>query len=207
MRLMRAIAVLATAGTAALALGGCISVFPKSKPAVLYRFDVPASESAPAQRPMALIKGPVDFTRAAASDRILTSDGSTVAYIAGARWVSTAPALFDEALERAFNAPNAPMLVGRVRAGPETPVLALDVQTFETRYQGGASPTVVVEVRADLIRPADRATLAEKTFHVETPAGDNRVGPIVQAYDTSVSKVLGDLTAWSAGYAARAPGG
>lgn len=207
MRLMRATAALAAAGMMALALGGCVSLFPKTKPAQLYRFGMPAAQGEATARSTAVIKGAVDFNRAAASDRILTSDGSTVAYIAEARWVSSASTLFDDALDRAFEAPNAPMLVGRARAGSDTPVLTLDVQTFETRYQGAGSPTVVVEVRADLIRPADRATLAEKTFRAETPAGDNRVGPIVQAYDASVSKVLTDLVGWTGQYAGRTPGG
>lgn len=206
MRLMRKAATLAAIGTVALALAGCISVFPKTKPAMLYRFGLPPAQDEVQARPTALIKGPVEFNRAAASDRILTSDGSTVAYIAGARWVTPAFSLFDDALDRAFEAPGAPMLVGRVRGGADTPVLALDVTTFETRYQGGASPTVVVEMRADLIRSKDRMTLAEKTFRAETPAADNRVGPIVQAYDASVSKVMGELVTWSAGYAGQAPG-
>lgn len=206
MRLMRATAVLAAAATA-VALAGCISVFPKTKPAQLYRFGSAPAQGELAQRSSAVVKGSVDFNRAAASDRILTSDGSTVAYIAGARWVSSAPALFDEALDRAFQSPTAPMLVGRGRAGMDTPVLTLDVDTFETRYQGGASPTVVVDIHAVLISSSNRATLSEKTFHAETPAADNRVGPIVQAYDTSVSKALGELVAWTAGYAGRPAGG
>jgi cholesterol transport system auxiliary component len=206
MRLMRVTAALIAAGSMALALGGCISLFPKAKPAQLYRFGLAPAHGEAAQRSAAVVKGPVDFNRAAATDRILTSDGSTVAYIAGARWVSSAPALFDEALARAFDAPGAPMLVGRGRAGMDTPVLTLDVDTFETRYQGGGSPTVVVDIHAVLVSAANRATLAEKTFHAETPASDNRVGPIVEAYNASLTKTLGDLAGWSAGYAGRPAG-
>lgn len=206
MRLMRVTAAVIAAGSMALALGGCISLFPKTKPAQLYRFGVTSAQGEAAQRSAAVIRGPVEFNRAAATDRILTSDGSTVAYIAGARWVSSAPALFDEALDRAFDAPNVPMLVGRGRAGMDTPVLTLDVDTFETRYQGGASPTVVVDIHAVLISSANRATLAEKTFHAETAASDNRVGPIVEAYNASVTKTLGDIAGWSASYAGKPAG-
>jgi cholesterol transport system auxiliary component len=201
-RLRNAIMVLA-AGAAALALGGCISLFPKAKPAQLYRFgaDIPPAAAAP--RHTTVVKGIVDFEEAAATDRMLTSDGDTVAYIAGARWVASAPTLFDEALDRTFqNTPSAPLLVRRSRALADALVLTLDVSTFETRYTGGASPTVVIELKADLIRPRNRETAAEKVFRVEKPASENRVSAIVQAYDAAVTQILVDLAAWTAQYAA-----
>lgn len=201
MSLVRKMTAVTAAALMAASLGGCVSVFPKTKPAQLYRFGVAAPPAEAAPRAAVVVKGTFDFNPASAGDRILTSDGSSVAYIAGARWVSAASTLFDAALDRAFDAPGAPMLVPRSRASMDTPVLNLDVETFETRYQGGASPTVVVALHAELVRPSDRATVAEKLFRIETPAADNRVGPIVDAYDASVAKVLGDLAAWTAGYA------
>jgi cholesterol transport system auxiliary component len=203
MRLLRKAAVVLAAGALALALGGCISLFPKTKPAQLYRFGATMPPAAEAPRHTTVIKGVVDFEQAAATDRILTSDGDTVAYIAGARWVSSAPTLFDEALDRAFrDTPSAPLLVRRSRALADALVLTLDVSAFETRYSGGASPTVVIELKADLVRPASRETAAEKIFRVEKPASDNRVSAIVQAYDAAVSQVLSDLAAWTGQYAA-----
>lgn len=203
MRLLRKAAIVLAAGAVALSLAGCISLFPKAKPAQLYRFGVDTPPAAAAPRKTTIVKGIVDFERAAASDRILTSDGDTVAYIADARWVAGAPVLFDEALERAFqNTPSAPLLVGRARGTLDTLVLALDVSTFETRYTGGASPTVVIEMKADLVRPGTRETVAEKVFRIEKPASDNRVSAIVQAYDAAVSQVLNDLAGWTAENAA-----
>lgn len=202
MRPVRKAAIVLAAGAVALSLGGCISLFPKAKPAQLYRFGASTPPAAAAPRHTTVVKGIVDFEQAAASDRILTSDGDTVAYIAGARWVSSAPALFDEALDRTFqNTPSAPLLVRRSRALADALVLTLDVSTFETRYSGGASPTVVIELKADLIR-ANRETAAEKVFRVEKPASENRVSAIVQAYDAAVTEVLADLAAWTSEYAA-----
>lgn len=203
MSLLRKAGIVAAAAVTALALGGCISLFPKAKPAQLYRFGATTPPAAAAPRSTVVVKGIVDFDAAAASDRILTSDGDTVAYIAGARWVASAPTLFDQALDRTFlNTPSAPMLVRRSRGTADAMVLTLDVSTFETRYTGGASPTVVVELKADLIKPTDRSTAAEKVFRVERPASDNRVSAIVQAYDAAVSQVLNDLAAWTSEYAA-----
>src|SRR5690242_16860750 len=86
-------------------LSGCISLFPKTDPVALYRFE--GAQQAVAPRPgaaaaFALARVPTVFPRAAAGDRILTVTGSQVAYIAGARWVSPASALFDESVDRAF---------------------------------------------------------------------------------------------------------
>jgi cholesterol transport system auxiliary component len=201
MSLVRNLGMAAAAAVVALALGGCISLFPKTKPAQLYRFGATLPPAAAAPRSTIVVKGIVDFENAAAGDRILTSDGDTVAYIAGARWVSSAPTLFDEALDRTFqNTPSAPMLVARRRGTADAMVLTLDVSTFETRYTGGLSPTVVVEMKADLVKP-DRSTAAEKVFRVEKPASENRVSAIVQAYDAAVSQALSDLAAWTGDYA------
>jgi cholesterol transport system auxiliary component len=203
MRLLRKAALVLAAGAVALSLGGCISLFPKAKPAQLYRFGATVPPAAAAPRQTVVVKGIVDFEEAAATDRILTSDGDTVAYIAGARWVSSAPVLFDEALDRTFqNTPSAPLLVRRSRALADALVLTLDVSTFETRYTGGAEPTVVIELKAALIRPATRETAAEKVFRIERPASENRVSAIVQAYDAAVTQVLSDLAAWTSQYAA-----
>ncbi len=69
---------------------------------------------------------------------------------------------------------------------------------FEARYLSGpkAAPTVVVRVRATLDRREGGGLIAEQPFEASVPAGDNRIGAIVQAYDQAVSKVVGDLVAW-----------
>jgi len=47
------------------------------------------------------------------------------------------------------------------------------VRSFEARYPG---PTAVVQVRATLIRNADRSIVGEKMFDAAVPASDNRQG-------------------------------
>ncbi|HWU13131.1 MAG TPA: ABC transporter, partial [Caulobacter sp.] len=72
---------------AALALTGCISLFPKSEPAGLYRFGHAAAESSrPASdKSFGVFKTPTVFTRAAMSDRLLSVTHGEAAYIADAR--------------------------------------------------------------------------------------------------------------------------
>jgi len=194
---------LVLAAIACLALGGCISLFPKSKPAQLYRFDgepLPASASLPPASAKVIARGNMRFESAASADRVLTVTGADTAYIAGARWVSPAPVLFEESLIKAFEAGGGVRLAEGGSAIHADDVLNLDVQTFETRYDQGekAAPQVVVQVRAQLVRVTDRVVIGEQLFTSAQRADDNRVGPIVQAYDAAVHDVLGKLVSWAA---------
>ncbi len=107
-----------------VSLSACISLFPKSNPSQLYRFDgEPPSAEQSAPRPSArfgVVRAGGTFDQASAGDRILTVNGSQAAYIADSRWVSPAATLFNEALTLAFdnNAGRARLLTrGRGRQG------------------------------------------------------------------------------------------
>lgn len=190
-----------TAAALVMSLSGCISVFPKTKPASLYRFgeaevSVPKG---PAGSMFGVLKTPSSFTRAAAGDRILTSTNGEVAYIADARWVSPAFVLFEEATARAFeNDPGRARLIGRGEVAKADMMLRLEVRTFEADYVNGpkAAPEVVVRVRGVLNRSQDRALVGDQIFEARVKAADNRVGAIVPAFDQATAKVLGDVVAW-----------
>ncbi|HWE44907.1 MAG TPA: ABC-type transport auxiliary lipoprotein family protein [Caulobacteraceae bacterium] len=195
--------VLAAAAGLALvaALAGCVSLFPKAKPAQLYRFtpQMTATQSPDGSRiPISL--SAVDFTAGAAGDRMLTMSGDEAAYIEGARWVSTAQSQFEEAVDKAFeDGAQSTRIVERRQSASAKMVMNLSVETFEARYDNGpkSAPKVVVVVRAQLIRFPDRAVVGEDLFRSEQTAGDNRVSAIVQAYNAAVTAVLKDLTAWT----------
>lgn len=190
-----------TAAALVVSLSGCISVFPKAKPASLYRFGE-AEVSVPKGPPGAMfgvLKTPSAFTRAAAGDRILTSTNGEVAYIADARWVSPAFVLFEEATARAFeNDPGRARLIGRGEVAKADMMLRLEVRTFEADYVNGpkAAPEIVVRVRGVLNRSQDRALIGDQIFEARVKAADNRVGAIVPAFDQATAKVLGDVVAW-----------
>jgi len=195
----RALLRLAVVGACAVALSGCISLLPKSKPAQLYRFGpVPAAAGAPARAgAVSVFRTNGSFAGEAADDRILTVSGGKAAYIAESRWVAPAVVLFDEAVGQAFDA--SPIrLIARGQQGRSAYALRLDVRNFEARYAGGsdAAPTVVVRVHAALSR-SDQTIVGEQIFEASVPAADNRVGAIVAAYDRAVQDVLGKLVAWT----------
>ena len=186
-----------------LALCACVSVFPRATPVQLYRFgygDGPVSVATVAAEPVMGVSQTA-FDPGAATDRILTVSGQSAAYIHGARWIAPAPVLFDEALARAFQAPGAPVMARRGDTVVARYSLALDVQTFEARYDQGpeAPPEVIVQIRAVLIRNDTRQPVAERTLSSVQRASDNRIGPIVQAYDRATRDGLVQLVAWTGG--------
>ena len=190
---------LAAVGLCAVALSGCISLLPKSKPATLYRFGV-AEAAAPASASpgsVAVLRTNSKFQEEASDDRILTVSGGKAAYIAQSRWVAPAEVLFDQAVAQAFDA--SPIrLIGRGQQGRFTYALRLDVRNFETDYDAGPdnAPTVVVRIRAALAK-ADRTNTGQVILESRVEATDNRVTAIVAAYDKALGEVLGKLVAWT----------
>ncbi|MCE3289177.1 MAG: transporter, partial [Caulobacter sp.] len=114
---------------AAVALSGCISLFPEAEPAKLYRFEISAPSEV-AAKTFEVTRGPIAFDRAAASDGIVTVTNGSIAYIDSARWVAPAQQIFEEELVRAFQAGPA-RLIGRGEVGKSDWLMRLDVQRFE----------------------------------------------------------------------------
>jgi cholesterol transport system auxiliary component len=200
----------ATTALAALCLSGCVTLLPKTKPAQLYRFGIPSAAASPASAaPRTVSQGAgggftvravaLSFDRAAASDRILTVNGSQAAYVAGSRWITSADSLFDAALTSAFEGHQGParlLAPGEPTAADYT--LKVDVRTFEARYDHGAraAPTVVVEAYAAMVRRSDVKTDKTRLFKAEAPASSNSMGGIVAAFDNAVANVLGQMVTW-----------
>lgn len=202
--MMRAPALARFAGVAllAIAVSGCVSLLPKSKPAHLYRFGQPVSGAA-LEAPLgtvSVLRTVATFQREAAGDRILTLTNGKAAYVADTRWVAPAVALWDEAVLAAFDADAGRVrLVSRGEPSPAEYILRLDVRNFEAHYEHGpkAPPTAVIRVRAFMTHGTDRTKLVEKIFETRATAGDNRVSAIVAAYDKAVAEVLLQVVAWT----------
>lgn len=202
--LVRVGAVALAAATLSVMLSACVSVFPKQPPANLFRFGMtaPPAAAATSGERFGVLDTMTTFDRAAAGDRILTVSGSEAAYIKGSRWLTPASILFDEAVSRAFDGSGGPArLITHGQMVRADYLLKLDVRAFEARYEHGdkAAPTIVVTVHADLDRVSDRLPAGSRTFEASVPASDNRVGAIAAAFDQAVTKVLGDLVAWTDG--------
>jgi cholesterol transport system auxiliary component len=202
---------LTAVGALALALGGCVSLLPKTPPVQTFqvgRSPPPAAGVvAPADAGVGVALTSVNLPRAAMGDSILTITGEQTAYLAGARWSAPAAVMVQEDAESAFNAHPGPIrLLRRGDFGSASALLSLDLADFEARYDNGAGapPVVVVSVRATLSRPSGEA-LATQTFTVKQPAADNRIAPIAAAFDMATTQALGLVVAWTNGQASLIP--
>ena len=200
-----------------VALAGCISVLPKEKPVQMYRFGADIGPAAPPVAALApgvapaprigLVLARAELPRAAAGDRILAVTGDQAAYLAGARWVSPAAVLFEDSVERAFDARSvAVRLLSRGETGAAQGALRVEASDFETRYAApGAAPVVRVSVQAMLLR-RNGGFVADRAFTAEAPAAENGVRAIVAAYQQAVGQVNGQIVAWADANAAQVLG-
>ena len=195
--LMRPFALAGTLVALSLALGGCISLLPKEKPATLYRFGGPTSDAGTVDAHLrGVVLGQIGFPREATGDGILTVTDSRTAYIAGVRWVAPAAVLFHQAVTAAFDeATSRTRVLTRGEVGAAAGVLQLDVARFEVDYRGG-QPTVSVMIRGRL-SGADGTLIGERNFDVEKPADANRVSVIVPTFDAATREALGQIVAWT----------
>ncbi len=182
------------------AVCGCVSLFPKSKPIQLYEFGrAPAPATSPGlKESVGVALATIHMPVASASDQILALTGQEGAYIGGARWVVPAVTQFQADTERAFELHSQRVRLLRFGdVGTAAAILRLDVGDFEAHYDApGATPTIVVSVRASLSR-FGRPLIASQTFTVRQPAEANRISAIVAAYDTAVLSVLGQVVTWT----------
>jgi cholesterol transport system auxiliary component len=188
-----------------LMLAGCGGLLGGGGNTELYHFgNRPAAESPAIERtgvrPFTVLFAGANFNPAIDSDRILTVTGSQAAYVAGARWVSPAPDLFDAAIRRAFEqrAPSARFANLRTVPLPDY-ALGVEVRRFEADYVGGAAapPEIVIEIRVQLMRWADRTVVAEWPIISRESAQENRVATIVDGFDRGTATVvarIADLT-------------
>jgi cholesterol transport system auxiliary component len=179
-----------------VALGGCVSLWPKAVPAHLYAL-APEIEPAPAgaagPAPVNVRLEAVHFEQASGGDRLLTVRGADAAYVADARWVSPAQTLFEDDLTRAFELHGAGVrLLSHGDTAASNLSLIVEVETFQVNLDSG-TPTVETALRARIIRYPDRTIVLDRRIDVTRKADADRVSAIVKAYDAAVGAALTTL--------------
>jgi cholesterol transport system auxiliary component len=204
---------LAAALAAAAALSGCVSLFPKAEPVTMYKLAAAPRPGPPSPLPdgatISILLGPIAFTRPAAGDRILTTNGLETAYVGGARWVAPASVMFQEDLAAVFDQRPGMSLATRGEAVAADYTMRIEVRTFEAEYNAPSlsgkgkkppelnAPNVVVEARVTLLDLKHKAVVSEKTFRETKFAGDNRVTAIVRAFDDATGLVMNEIADWT----------
>lgn len=199
----------AVGATLALAMGGC-ALLSTPDPVQLYRFG-PLDGGYVGERSMETVQVSlrrIEFPEAVSGQRILAITGNEAAYLAGARWVADAEALYAQSLETAFSSERSGVrLIGGRELTRADAGLDVDITTFETRYATpGAAPTVVISARARLLAMPARTVVSEQVFSVSQPASGNRLGAIVSAYDVATQDLNQQIVVWVQANAARAAG-
>jgi cholesterol transport system auxiliary component len=176
------------------ALSGCLTLLPKSAPAQFYRFGVDPPQAAPPENPAAagVVLEQVDMPRAASSDGILTVTGPKAAYIGGARWVSPARVLFQEALQRKLGAGGGASRLADLGDVAAQAFLRIDVTRFEADYDSAGPPKVRVALIARLTG-RNGALIDELHITEEADASENTVSAIVAAFDGATHKAIADV--------------
>ena len=198
----------ATVVGAAIALTGCVTLLPKTKPAQLYRFgytpelvEQKAEAAGTAGRavgmaPTGIVFGTVTFPQDSAGDRIVTVEGSQVAYVAEARWTSAASGLFKDAISTGFA--RGGQSVTLEPRGPTAANFRLDisVRKFETDYKRNR-PTVSVALDARLIRLSDRMVVGQKFISADIPVRKSDMSLMADGYNEATTQVVTSLIDFS----------
>lgn len=177
-------------------LSGCVSLLPKQDPVQLYTFVArPNRMECPTAYPIAIGLRPVQFSRVARTDGLVTRSGARIANIAGARWAAPADLLFEEALKNAFDGcrfvltSRAPLADGGQ--------LSVDVSSFEAAYDSPQAAPEIIIVATVSLAARGRSTAPVRTFRVTRRASDNRIHAIASAYTLAMTDLAGEIAAWT----------
>lgn len=128
------------------------------------------------------------------TDRIaLVRGGNELDYYAASRWggnlAQVLGAFGRQSLAGAFTT-----VVGSGQGvGQVDFELLLTVRHFEAVYGGGGAPEVRVALDCMLVATAPRRVLGNCDADVREPAGDNRMGPIVQAFERAARRAFAEV--------------
>lgn len=183
---------------AGLAVSACALMGGGGKPATLYQLTTSSVDpplAASTSTPVVIMYAGSSFGRQSQGDRILTTTGNQVAYIAAARWAAPAQEMFDSEAIRQLQSGPARVTIIRDGAPPLSAyVLAIDVRRFDAEYTSASpAPDVVVEGRAKLMRVADRQMVGDWPISAREHAQANRVGEIVAAFDRATQNVTSQV--------------
>lgn len=128
------------------------------------------------------------------TDRIALRRGAELDYYAASRWAGAAPDMLRAAAIEALGASGKFRVVAADTASfAADEVLQLEVKDFQAEQGAGAAPVVHVRIAATLARRASRELVASVGAEASLPAGENRMGPVVEAFRRATAEALRQL--------------
>lgn len=204
--MMRKLRGLAITVAAAMTVSGCVgSLLGGGKPDQLYRFGAsssaaPIAAAAAPQTRRTILLLPVRFAPEIEGDRLLAAQGQEMLYIKDARWVTSAPALFTQALRGGFKERAPDIAIAQPRdAQPADYGLQLRVDRFEARYDAGpqAAPTIHIKGMAALVDLKSRAPVGSYDLAASQVATANGTAAIVAAFDQATAVAVAATVDWA----------
>ena len=179
------------------ALSGCLST-PKDAPAIYApALTTQADPAWPAVTWQLSIARPT-APRMMDSSRIAVSPtpGELQVY-KGALWASAPGEMLEDGVLRALEDSGKIPAVARQGSGIGADYrLVMDIRHFEADYQGGATPSAVIEVNAKLLHMPDQAITGSRTFRQLQPAAGTDAGLVAQAFGQALGTVGGEISGW-----------
>lgn len=116
----------------------------------------------------------------------------------GAAWTQPAPDLVLDTLLRAFA--DSGRFVGVARRGEGVSAqyeLLLDLRRFESDYNGGAAPSVRIEIGARLVHNAGNRVVTSRVFDVTVPTEGTDVVQVNRAFESALGDATAQLIGWT----------
>ena len=126
------------------------------------------------------------------SDRIvLTREGGRIDYYAAASWADRLPQVLQRVTIDALRARGDFVAVQPDATTFNTDfTMQMEVRRFAAEYTAAGAPTVHVVLDCTLGRRSDRGILTSFTAEASVPAGDNRLGAVIDAFDRATGMAL-----------------
>lgn len=133
------------------------------------------------------------------SERIALQKSTTsLDYFAGAAWTDRAPNLVQSLLVESFENTGKIAAIDRESLALRADfVLEPDLRDFTAIYAGTEAPTVRVRIALKLVKLPDKQIVGLHTSSADTPATQNSVPAVVDAFNTSLHQAISDAVAWT----------
>lgn len=199
MKTARRFASLASVIAVLLFTAGC-TVLPESEPVTLHYLPVPAiAATAPvAQTDWTLRVQKPDASDALAGRRLMVTDPDLqLSALAGARWASPVPALWQNHLIAALRAD------GRIAAVSSDGdnlhaerILGGTLQAFQLQLDDAGEAAVVIRYDATLADAATRRIIASRSFESRQPVANQRTETLVRGFGDAADELAETVTEW-----------
>jgi cholesterol transport system auxiliary component len=189
----------ASAAALVLLLAGCSGGLHRDVPPTQHYVLRAAGEPRPPAGQETLRIGRTTTAPGLDTDRIvLVQPGRRMDYYAASRWAAPLPEVVEALAAETLRNTGAWLSVHDSRgAFPSDYFLQISVLRFEADYTQGGLPRAHVVLDCTLGRRADRERLAAFTVSGSAAASDNRLGPVIAAFEQAAQQAMADLAARS----------